>query len=49
MAAMLTSLTTFGVFVGLLLFGIPAFGAIMLVGVKLIEAYEKLKYGRKKA
>ena len=47
MATMLTSLTTFGVFVGLLLFGIPAFGVIMLLGVKLIEGYEKLKYGHK--
>ena len=47
MATMLTSLTTIGLTIGLLIFGIPLFGAIMLVGVKLIEGYEKLKYGRK--
>jgi hypothetical protein len=47
MATMLTSLTTFGLLVGLLMVGVPAFGVIMLIGVKIIEGYERLKYGHK--
>lgn len=47
MTAILSSLTMFGTVAGIFLFGIPVIGAILLISVKIIEGYERLKYGKK--